>query len=114
MLAAKWEWCDLSAGVMKIPAEAVKEGDARGAERLVALSPQAVALLKAHREAQLAEGARSEWIFATRTGARPHADSLKPVLYRLKGLRSNGQPASTDRGRSRDPRSCRWTCASTT
>ncbi len=97
VLSARWEWCDLEAGVMRIPAEASKEGDARGEERLVALSAPAVELLKAQRKAQLAEGSRSPWIFATRSGARPHADSLKPVLYRLKGLRSNGRPTSTDK-----------------
>ena len=71
MLGAKWDWCDLDAGVMRIPAEASKEGDARGEERLVALSPQAVELLRAHRKAQLAEGSRSEWIFATKGGQAP-------------------------------------------
>ena len=82
---------------MRIPAESSKEGDARGEERLVALSPQAVEVLRAQREAQLAEGARGPFVFGTHSGARPHADSLKPILYRLKGLRSNGRAASTDR-----------------
>lgn len=97
VLGACWSWLDMEAGVLTIPAEAEKTGRTRGEPRRVALSPQAVALLAAQRAALFAEGVPSEFIFATSTGERPHADALKPVLYRLKGLRSNGQPASTDK-----------------
>ena len=43
------------------------------------------------------EGIRSEYVFATSTGERPHPDSLKPILYRLRGRRSNGWPPSKDK-----------------
>ena len=36
-------------------------------------------------------------MFATSTGERPHPDSLKQVLYRLRGRRSNGLPPSKDK-----------------
>ncbi len=36
-------------------------------------------------------------VFATSTGERPHPDSLKPILYRLRGRRSNGWPPSKDK-----------------
>jgi integrase len=36
-------------------------------------------------------------VFATSTGERPHPDSLKPILYRLRGRRSNGGPSSKDK-----------------
>ena len=39
---------------------------------------------------------RSEYVFATSTGERP-LDSFKPVLYRLRGRRSNGLPPSKDK-----------------
>jgi hypothetical protein len=45
---------------------------------------------------QLAEGSRSDWIFATRSGKRPHPDALKATLNVLRGRRPNGQPASED------------------
>jgi integrase len=107
VLGARWEWLDTEAGTLTIPPAAEKTGALRGEPRRVALPPQAVALLKAQREAQLAEGSRSEWIFATRArqgpGKRPHADALKPILYRLRGLRSNGQPATgSKRGKKRE------------
>lgn len=31
------------------------------------------------------------------TGERPHSDSLKQIVYRLRGRRSSGLPASTDK-----------------
>jgi hypothetical protein len=49
-------------------------------------------MLLEQRSALFAEGIRSEFVFATTTGERPHCDSLKQVLYRLRGRRSNGLP----------------------
>jgi hypothetical protein len=63
----------------------------------VALSPAAVSVLAEQRAALFAEGIRYEYIFATTTGERTHGDALKPILYGLRGMRTNGQPASTDR-----------------
>jgi len=97
VLGVCWSWLDAEAGTLTIPPEAEKMGRSRGEARRVALSPEAVALLAEQRKAQFAEGIRSDFIFATTTGERPHADTLKPVLYKLRGLRSNGQPASTDK-----------------
>ncbi len=98
VLGAQWSWVDTNAGIMTIPLEAEKAGAMRGEQRLVPLSETAVALLKAQREAVMAQGLRaSPFVFPTTTGERPHPDALKPVLYRLKGLRSNGQPASTSK-----------------
>jgi integrase len=95
VLGARWEWFDSDSKVLTIPPEAEKTGRARGEPRRVALSPAAVALLAEQRKAQLAEGSRCEWIFATKTGERPHPDALKPTLNLLRGLKSNGQPPST-------------------
>jgi integrase len=97
VLGARWEWLDADAETLTIPPAAEETGALRGEPRRVALPPQAVALLETQREAQLAEGSRSEWIFSTKTRARPHADALKPTLYGLRGRRSNGQPASADK-----------------
>jgi integrase len=103
VLGARWQWLDTEAGTLSIPPEAEKTGKARGEPRPVALSEQAVALLAEQRAAQLAEGSRSPWIFATTTGERPHADVLKPILYRLRGRRSNGRPPSEGkRGKKRE------------
>lgn len=96
-LGAKWPWFDMEAGVLTIPPEAEKTGRSRGELRRVPLSTAALALLAEQRKAQFAEGIRSEHVFATTTGERPHPDALKPVLNRLRGLRSNGQPASKDK-----------------
>jgi hypothetical protein len=65
--------------------------------RRAALPPQAVALLAEQRSALFEEGIRSEFVFATTTGQRPHSDSLKQVLYRLRSRRSNGLPPSKDK-----------------
>jgi hypothetical protein len=54
-------------------------------------------LLAEQRSALFAEGIRSDYVFATSTGERPHPDSLKPILYRLRGRRSNGWPPSKDK-----------------
>lgn len=97
VLGACWSWLDRDAGVMTIPPEAEKTGRSRWEPRVVALSVKATELLAAQRQALFAEGVRSEWIFATNTGERPHRDALKPTLYGLRGLRSNGQPASTNK-----------------
>ena len=97
VLGACWSWLDADGGILTIPPEAEKTGRLRGEPRRVALSPQAVALLATQRAALFAEGVRSDYIFATTTGERPHGDSLKPILYKLRGLRGNGQPASTDK-----------------
>ena len=78
--------------MLTIPPEAEKMGRVRDELRRSALPPQAVALLAEQRSALFAEGIRSEFVFATTTGERPHSDSLKQVLYRLRGRRSNGLP----------------------
>jgi len=72
-------------------------GRTRDELRRAALPPQAVTLLAEQRSALFAEGIRSDFVFATTTGERPHSDSLKQVLYRLRGRRSNGLPPSTDK-----------------
>jgi hypothetical protein len=48
-------------------------------------------------------------VFVTSTGERPHPDSLKPMLYRLRGRRSNGRPPSTDKEPSSATRCCPMT-----
>ena len=89
-------------GIVILPPEAEKTGRTREELRRVALSRQAVELLALQRSALSAEGISSEFVFATTTGERPHPDSLKPVLYRMRGRRSNGLPASRDkRGKKR-------------
>jgi integrase len=97
VLGARWSWVDADARVLTIPPEAEKTGRGRGEPRRVALSPTAITLLADQRAALFAEGVRSEFLFPTSTGERPHSDALKPLLYRLRGRRSNGQPASTDK-----------------
>jgi integrase len=97
VLGACWSWLDADGGILTIPADADKMGRSRGEPRRVALSPQALSILAEQRKTQFAEGIRSDYVFATTTGARPHSDSLKPVLYKLRGLRSNGQLASRDK-----------------
>ena len=97
VLGMKWSWLDLEKGVLTIPPEAEKMGRVRDELRRSALPPQAVTLLAEQRSALFAEGIRSEFVFATTTGERPHSDSLKQVLYRLRGRRSNGLPPSKDK-----------------
>ena len=97
VLGLKWSWIDTERGVLTIPPEADKMGRVRDELRRVALSPWAVSLLAEQRSALFAEGIRSEFVFATTTGERPHRDSLKQVLYRLRGRRSNGLPPSKDK-----------------
>jgi integrase len=94
VLGMQWSWLDLDAGVLTIPAEGDKSARSRGEPFRVALSQQAVKLLTEQRAALFAEGIRSDYVFATSTGERPQ-DALKPVLNRLRGLRTNGLPAST-------------------
>jgi integrase len=96
VLGLKWSWIDMEKGIVTIPPEVEKSGRVRDELRRAALPPQAVALLAEQRSALFAEGIRSEFVFATTTGERPHSDSLKQVLYRLRGRRSNGLPPSTD------------------
>ena len=97
VLGAKWSWLDEEARVLTIPPEAEKTGRTRGEPRRVALSNAAVALLAEQRAALFAEGVRSDHVFATGTGSAPHSDALKPIMYRLRGRRSNGLPASKDK-----------------
>jgi integrase len=97
VLGLEWSWIDLERGVLTIPPGAEKTGRVRDELRRTALPPQAVALLAEQRSALFAEGIRSEYVFATNTGERPHPDSLKPILYRLRGRRSNGWPPSKDK-----------------
>lgn len=88
VIGARWSW--LEGDVLTIPPESEKMGRVRGEPRRVPLSPAAAALLAQQREALFAEGVRSEFIFATSSGDRPHPDVLKSYLYRLKGRRGNG------------------------
>lgn len=97
VLGMRWDWLDLDSGVVTVPAEADKSAKTRHEAARTALSPAAVQLLSEQRAALFAEGVRSEFVFATSTGARPHPDALKPILYRLRGRRSNGLPPSTDK-----------------
>ncbi len=97
VLGLKWSWIDMEKGLITLPPEAEKTGRQRDELRRVPLSPQAVALLAEQRAALFAEGIRSEFAFATATGERPHSDSLKQVVYRLRGRRSNGLPPSRDK-----------------
>ncbi len=71
VLGLKWSRIDLERGVLTIPPSAEKTGRVRDELRRAGLPPQAVALLA--------------------------ADSLKPILYRLRGRRSNGWPPSKDK-----------------
>jgi integrase len=96
VLGLKWSWIDMEKGVLTIPPEAEKAGRIRDELRRAGLPPQAVALLSEQRSFLFAEGVRSEYVFATSTGERP-LDSFKPVLYRLRGRRSNGLPPSKDK-----------------
>jgi integrase len=70
-----------------------KVGRIRDEPRRAGLCPMAVTLLTGQRAALFAEGVSSEFVFATSTGARP-LDSLKPVLYDLRGFRPCGKPGS--------------------
>lgn len=97
VLGARWRWLDAEAGILTIPPEAEKTGRSRGEPRRVALGRQALALLSEQRARLFREGIRSEYIFATSTGERPHRDALKPILYVLKGRRANGRPPSQDK-----------------
>ncbi len=97
VLGLRWSWIDKEKGVLTVPPEAEKMGRVRDELRRVALPPQAVTLLADQRSALFAEGIRSEFVFATSTGERPHPDSLKQILYRLRGRRSNGLPPSKDK-----------------
>jgi len=97
VLGLQWSWIDMGRGIVILLPEAEKTGRTREELRRVALSRQAVELLAAQRSALFAEGIRSEFVFATTTGERPHSDSLKPILYGLRGRRSNGLPASRDK-----------------
>jgi integrase len=98
VLGAKWEWFDSDAKMLTLPPDVEKAGRARGEVRRVALSPAAVELLKAQRQAVFAEGLRTSlYVFPTASGERPHPDALKPTLMRLRGRRSNGLPASKDK-----------------
>jgi integrase len=83
--------------VLTIPPSAEKSGRVREELRRTGLPPQAVTLLAEQRAALFGEGIRSEYVFATSTGERPHPDSLKPILCRLRGRRSNGWPPSKDK-----------------
>ncbi len=97
VLGMRWGWLDLDAGVLVIPPEAEKSGRRRGELRRVAISAAAAQILAEARSALFAEGVRSEFVFATQTGARPHPDALKPILYTLRGRRANGLPPSKDK-----------------
>lgn len=98
VLAAEWKWVDLDAGVMTVPRDADKSGKVRGEPRRVALCSKAVELLSKQRAANFAEGlSKSPYVFPTSTGERPHRDAFKPILSRLRGLRSNGTAPSKDK-----------------
>ncbi len=93
VLGMKWSWLDLEKGVLTIPPEADKVGRIRDEPRRAGLPPLAVTLLTEQRAALFAEGVSSEFVFATSTGGRPW-DSLKPILYDLRGRRPSGKPSS--------------------
>jgi integrase len=97
VLGARWEWLDLDGGVLTIPPAVEKAGLKRGELRRVPLSRAATHLLAEQRKALFAEGLRPEFVFPTSQGVRPHPDALKPILYRLRGRRTNGRPPSTDK-----------------
>jgi integrase len=82
VLGLKWSWIDMEKGVLTIPPEVEKTGRVRDELRRAGLPPQAVALLAEQRSALFAEGIRSEYVFATSTGERPHPDALK-LLNRI-------------------------------
>ncbi len=94
VMGMKWSWLDLDKGILTIPPENDKVGRIRDEPRRAGLCPMAVTLLTEQRAALFAEGVSSEFVFATSTGARP-LDSLKPVLYDLRGYRPSGKPSST-------------------
>lgn len=96
VLGMKWSWLDLDKGLLTIPPEADKVGRIRDEPRRAGLPHVAVTLLTEQRAALFAEGVSSEFVFATSTGARPW-DSLKPILYDLRGRRPSGLPASQDK-----------------
>jgi len=96
VLGMKWSWLDLDKGVLTIPPENDKVGRIRDEPRRAGLCPMAVTLLTEQRAALFAEGVSSEFVFATSTGGRPW-DSLKPILYDLRGRRPSGKPGSQHR-----------------
>ena len=96
VLGMRWSWLDLDKEVLTIPPEADKAGGVRDEPRRAGLPPMAVKLLADQRAALFAEGVSSEFVFATSTGERPW-DSLKPILYGLRGRRPSGLPASQDK-----------------
>ena len=93
VLGMKWSWLDLDKGLLTIPPENDKVGRIRDEPRRAGLCPMAVTLLTEQRAALFAEGVSSEFVFATSTGGRPW-DSLKPILYDLRGRRPSGKPGS--------------------
>jgi integrase len=98
VLGARWDWVDLEQGVMEIPRAVDKSGAVRGEPRRVALSTQAVDLLKTQRKVLFAAGLRSSpFVFANAAGGRPQPDALNARMNTLRGLRSNGQPPSQNK-----------------
>jgi integrase len=113
VLGLKWSWIDMEKGVLTVPPEVERMGRGRDELRRSAIPPQAVMLLE-QRSALFAEGIRSEFVFATTTGERPHCDSLKQVLDRLRGRRSNGLPRRGTSAPSAESPSCPTTSGFTT
>lgn len=97
VLGMQWRWIDMDQRMLTVPPEAEKAGRTRSEPRRVPLSGHALALLAAQRARLFAEGIRSEYVFATQTGQRPHGDALKPILYGLRGRQQNGQPSTPGR-----------------
>jgi hypothetical protein len=69
------------------------EGCSRTRPRPTRSAASAATILTEQRAALFAEGVSSKSVFATSTGGRPW-DSLKPILYDLRGRRPSGLPAS--------------------
>jgi len=90
-LTVRWSDVDRDRGVWTIPPAAEKTGETRGEVRKVALSAQALELLAAQREHNLARGlGRSACVFPGEDGGRLNRQAPKPVIYQLKGLHENG------------------------
>jgi integrase len=98
VLGLQWSWVDLDRGVATLPPEAEKTGRTREELRRVALSRQAVELLSPSSDRHCSPRASARTTSSPpRRGSARTPNSLKPVLYRLRGRRSNGWPASHDK-----------------
>ena len=104
LLGARWADIDTARGVWTIqPADEKAGRSRRGGARKVVLSPTALEVFAAQREANMARGlGRASWVFATATGSRPHRDAVKPTLNVLRGRRPNGTTSEDKRAKKRE------------